>query len=431
MPDVLEELLSIDDFATTQPLGTNGRHCETCHSNDAEWTITPEALRERFYNGQRYLVAVPSGVTNDAATENDDLEPAFRAIDGANSPLSDVSTPAARESAYSLLLSRAVFRIGLPMPEAAEFELVEVDDPYDFASATELSLFRRSPPMANLRFHTTLMFDGRETLACDTLTNSLREQARTAVKNHAQGATPRDEAVANLATAELGIYTAQLEHDVAGILSEDGARGGPRELAQVPFYWGINAFEKSDPQGVPYTSEVFTLYSAWLEQEGDTERELARAQIARGEQLFNSRTFSVAGVSGFNDVLERREITATCGACHNTPNVGTSSEGRLMDIGVSDGGRRSPELPLYTFREISSGAVVSTTDPGEALVSGKWLHMNRIKVPSLRALAGRPPYFHDGSASSLEAVVDYHDARFGIGLTPDERAALVAFLSAL
>jgi cytochrome c peroxidase len=49
----------------------------------------------------------------------------------------------------------------------------------------------------------------------------------------------------------------------------------------------------------------------------------------------------------------------------------------------------------------------------------------------LRSLAGRPPYLHNGSSMSLEAVVDYHDQRFHIGLTPAAKAALVAFLSAL
>jgi cytochrome c peroxidase len=66
-----------------------------------------------------------------------------------------------------------------------------------------------------------------------------------------------------------------------------------------------------------------------------------------------------------------------------------------------------------------------------ALISKQWAHMNRFKVPSLRDLSNRPPYFHDGSASSLEATVAHHDQRFGIGLSMDEKAALVAFLSAL
>ena len=49
----------------------------------------------------------------------------------------------------------------------------------------------------------------------------------------------------------------------------------------------------------------------------------------------------------------------------------------------------------------------------------------------LRALASRPPYFHNGAAADLAAVVDFYEQRFGIGLTEDEREDLVAFLRTL
>jgi cytochrome c peroxidase len=65
------------------------------------------------------------------------------------------------------------------------------------------------------------------------------------------------------------------------------------------------------------------------------------------------------------------------------------------------------------------------------LISGKWQDIGRFKGPTLRALAARPPYFHNGSAATLEEVVDFYDRRFIIGLTPQEKADLVAFLKAL
>jgi cytochrome c peroxidase len=429
LPDVDCDFRALDDFATSRLLGTNDRQCMSCHSDDGEWSSSAREFQDRFRFGTAYLVTLPRFATNDTAVDNDDLEPVFRVIDAATSPYADVSTPAAREAAYALLLTRGLFRIGLPMPEAAEFELVAVDDPYEFASAKELSLFRRSPPMTNLRFNTTVMFDGRETLACETLTTSLRHQAATAIKGHAQGATPGADDVAAIVRGELLLYTAQLRHATAGDLSEDGARGGPLALAQVPFYWGINAFDKTDPEGQAYDPEVFELYQAWRDLDGDTPQAIARRQIADGERLFNTKEFVVSGVAGFNGP-GRESITATCGACHNTPDVGTNSEGLLMDLGTSSEAN-SADLPIYTFRATADGATVKTSDPGRALITGRWTDMNRIKVPALRALAGRAPYFHNGLAPSLEAVVAYHDQRFAIGLTAEERAALVAFLSAL
>ena len=51
---------------------------------------------------------------------------------------------------------------------AAEFELTSVDDPYGYASAAELSLFRRPLPTTNLKFLSAVMWDGRETFSAQS-----------------------------------------------------------------------------------------------------------------------------------------------------------------------------------------------------------------------------------------------------------------------
>ena len=83
------------------------------------------------------------------------------------------------------------------------------------------------------------------------------------------------------------------------------------------------------------------------------------------------------------------------------------------------------------MRNKTTGEVVQVTDPGRALISGKWKHIGRFKGPILRALASRAPYFHNGLAADLRAVVDFYDDRFKIGLTEDEKRDLVAFLQTL
>ena len=103
-----------------QDLGTNGRACVHCHQPDAAWSITPANLRQVFDTSAG-------------------LDPVFRTNDGSNSPRSDVSTIEKRRLAYSMLLSKGVIRVGLPLPKDAEFELIAVDDPYRFASVAELS----------------------------------------------------------------------------------------------------------------------------------------------------------------------------------------------------------------------------------------------------------------------------------------------------
>ena|SRR5256885_331712 len=102
-----------------------------------------------------------------------------------------------------------------------------------------------------------------------------------------------------------------------------------------------------------------------------------------------------------------------------------------LNIGLADAAQRTPDLPLYTLRNLATSAVVQTTDPGRAMVTGKWADVGKFKGPVLRALAARAPYFHNGSAATLEDAVDFYDTRFHIGLTAQEKSDLVAFLNAL
>jgi len=55
----------------------------------------------------------------------------------------------------------------------------------------------------------------------------------------------------------------------------------------------------------------------------------------------------------------------------------------------------------------------------------------KYRTTPLRALWQHPPYFHDGSAATLEAVVDHYVRVLGLRLTPQERTDLVQFLRSL
>ena len=52
-------------------------------------------------------------------------------------------------------------------------------------------------------------------------------------------------------------------------------------------------------------------------------------------------------------------------------------------------------------------------------------------MPQLRALAAREPCFHDGSAATLEEVVDFYDQRFNIRLSARDKRYLVNFMAVL
>jgi cytochrome c peroxidase len=89
-------------------------------------------------------------------------------------------------------------------------------------------------------------------------------------------------------------------------------------------------------------------------------------------------------------------------------------------------------LPTYTFRRSGSPHdTITVTDPGRGLVTGHFIDLGKTKGPVLRGLAARAPYFHNGSAPDLGAVIDFYNARFGLGLSAAERSDLIAFLGAL
>jgi hypothetical protein len=67
------------------------------------------------------------------------------------------------------------------------------------------------------------------------------------------------------------------------------------------------------------------------------------------------------------------------------------------------------------------------TDPGyaERTATGKY------RTTPLRGLQQHAPYFHDGSAPDLPAVVDHYDTLFGLNLTEAQKSDLVEYLKSL
>jgi cytochrome c peroxidase len=346
--------------------------------------------------------------------------------------MSDVSTRDSRRHAYSMLLTRGVIRIGLPIPANAEFELVAVDDPYHYASAEELSLFRRPLPTTNLKFDSTVMWDGREVVPGATVESELQTQANHATVIHAQG-TPLDPArQASIVRFVTALASAQIVDHRAGWLDDEGARGGPEPILNQPFHIGINDNFGDSVTGAPFSPVVFDVFDRWAHAHAPKHE--ARQQIARGQALFNTKPIAITGVSGINDEPifgTPTTLIGTCTTCHNTPNGGSHSVVAPLNIGLVDASRRTADMPLYTLRNKTTGERVQVTDPGRALIDGKWNHIGRFKGPMLRDLAPRAPYFHNGFAADLWDVVTFYDQRFSIGFTAAEKSDLVAFLGSL
>lgn len=232
---------------------------------------------------------------------------------------------------------------------------------------------------------------------------------------------------------ETALRTAQAFDYQAGLLNDSRATGGPVALASQPFFIGINdSFPASfgfNPARAPFNPNIFNLFNAWTNS-----RSRSRASIARGQAIFNSKPITISGVAGINDVLGLpASFSGTCGTCHDSPNVGNHSVSAPLNIGVAD--VTSPldvsYLPVFTLVNNVTKAIVQTTDPGRALITGKWADIGKVKGPILRGLASRAPYFHNGSAATLTDVVVFYDMRFNIGFASQEKSDLIAFLNSL
>jgi len=422
-----------------QSLGTNGRSCASCHLPDQGWSIAAGKVKARF-----------------EATQG--MDPIFRANDGSNCDHSiDTSTVGGRRKAYSLLINKGLIRIAIGVPLAAEFRVVGVANPYGCNDVSTLSLYRRPLPAANLRFLSTIMWDGREsstqtgtqkiTFATNPgdLLADLAHQSLDATNGHAQASKPlspqQQKAIVDF---EMNLTIAQAIDYRAGALNADGANGGPSILGThttPAFFVGINDPLGGNPHGTPFTPVIFNLFDAWANarqrsddghDDGDNMNS-RRASIARGQALFNSKPIVIRSVAGLNDDLNLASIPGTCGTCHDSFNAGNHSVSAPLNIGVGD--LNSPldvsYLPVFTLENETTHEIKMTTDPGRALVTGLWKDVGRLKGPILRGLSSRAPYFHNGSANSLGDVLDFYDKRFSIRFTPQEKKDLIAFLSVL
>lgn len=401
-------------------LGSNGRTCGSCHFERAGWSITPAIARS---------IA--------AADPND---PLFDPVDGTDCPIAQNGNPNQNSTE---LLDNGNIRIELAIPSNADFTLNGFADPHSCAvkpSASRLYLFRRPLPSTNVLFLPTIMWDGRESILLD-LAGDLARQANDATLGHAEAtASITPEQAQAIVDFELPLFSAQTKVKIGTTMVDltAAAPGGPEPLATTvasAFFVGIN--DTFDPA---FDREAFTLFRSWEPTAPQAGLTSQQKSIGRGEQIFNTRVFSISGVGGLNGPFDESQaaFAGTCTTCHNSPDVGNHSSPLPINIGVADANLNSPaqktlnvkHLPIYTFRNKVTGQVITVTDPLRGLITGRFRDIGKLKGPILRGLAARQPLFHNGSASIAQAV-NFYNVRFNIGLTNQEKTDLVNFLKSL
>ena len=114
-----------------------------------------------------------------------------------------------------------------------------------------------------------------------------------------------------------------------------------------------------------------------------------RTAARRGEALFMTR--------------------ARCASCHIPPTFTDVLSGPDPSVPLLHDAAEVGADPLYAQRSATK----------------------KYRTTPLRALWQHPPYFHDGSAQTLDAVVNHYDRHFGLGLTAKQKGDLVEYLKSL
>jgi mono/diheme cytochrome c family protein len=116
-------------------------------------------------------------------------------------------------------------------------------------------------------------------------------------------------------------------------------------------------------------------------------------------------SFDAAAAQRGREVFEE---AGTCATCH-VGNLFTDAPGRLHDPADVVSEPEPNGVPSYASRSATK----------------------KYRTTPLRGLLQHPPYFHNGIAATLDAVVELYDARKGLALTAEQKADLVEYLKSL
>jgi cytochrome c peroxidase len=261
------------------------------------------------------------------------------------------------------------------------------------AGYTSMEYFRNSPTLINTRYRVRFMWDGR------------------------------------LDGADAGTAVRDMVTE-AHFMNADG-RIVQERLKQIPDYVKLweDAFGKGSD---PYGPRMFNAIGAFLQTlesknapfdrfaKGDDSALGAEAKL--GLQVFNGK--------------------GQCVQCHNGP---IGSDGKFHRLGVPEHSDvlKDPLRTITMLRHYSTSGMpnymAARTDVGFYAISKDPKDIGRFQTPSLRELKYTAPYMHNGVFGTLEEVVDFYDRGGGgkgtdlkpLGLTADEKKALVAFLLTL
>lgn len=423
-----------------EPTGPSGRACVTCHQPGDAMSLSAKSAQARW----------------DATGGKD---PLFAAYDGSNCP----TLPQGERASHSLLLDHGLIRIQRPWPVRdalnkpvkADFTIEVVRDPTTCNSGTygpasgRISVYRRPRPVANMKYLLAVGFyhDPKQgmplpldpesgkpmsgNLMADGRAGTLNAQMRDAAATHLALLKTLDDAdMRRIVDFEGRVFAAQQIDRVGGATDSDGAEGGPGTLK-----------DSAPGQLGSIGRAVWSEFEGWEKPARGLSPDQAkfRASVARGARVFRNKTFLISDSAGINSPIGfGNPVRNSCVFCHNMSQMGNDVAPGQVDLGTTNQPFADPMPWLPLFKVTCTGAphphygrVIYTSDPGYALTTGRCADVGKITLQSMRGLAARAPYFSNGSAKDLRAVVDYYDRRYRIGYSEQEKQDLVNLMSVL
>lgn len=257
---------------------------------------------------------------------------------------------------------------------------------------TATDYFRNAPSIINARHRKRFMWDGR------------------------------------LDGADLGTLVRDMVTE-AHFMNMDG-RLAQERLKQVPEYMAMweKVFGKSSD---PYGPRMFNVIAEFV-------KTVESKNVPFDRYLKGDRSaLSDSAQEGLRIFRGR----GNCVSCHNGP---LAADGKFHRIGVPENPDvwNNPLRAITMLRHYSTSGMPNymnaRTDVGSYAITKNERDKGKFLTPSLRELKYTAPYMHNGMLKTLEDVIDFYDRGGGkgselkpLGLTPEEKKALVAFLLTL
>ena len=214
--------------------------------------------------------------------------------------------------------------------------------------------------------------------------------------------------------AYVGDFTAAYGDDILVVTGDNAVDTANVNLAYERISQAISRFERSDALS-PFNSKFDDVKNSPAVFDADEER---------GEAVFNA---------------------SSCGRCHS--NLGFNpvfSNFNYENIGVPSNNANLVGISMNADTTLIDNSFV---DKGLGGFTGNPLDDGKFRVPTLRNVALTAPYMHNGVFATLAEVVEFYDSRLiadaevpatvpddeigNLGLTPQQKADLVAFLETL